>query len=434
MTTPSAGTAGTAGTKLPADYWRLLAASGISNLGDGIFLAALPLLAARLTRDEVSISLIATAALLPWLLFSLPIGAIIDRSDRKTIMVITDTTRAAMMVLLAVMLSFDIVEIWMLWVLAFALGTAEVFFDNATQAILPAVVQPQLLEKANGRKYATELAANTFIGTPLGSLLFAVSVALPFGVDAVTFAVAVVLIMPIRGNFNPNTVPRHATASMYAEMRTGVRWLWRQPMLRSIALALALTNLAFQIPQAVFVLFAQDILGVSEVEYGFLLALMGIGAVAGGLLGDRIVALVGQTACIYGALVTWIVTLFATAIYPEVWFVALVVAIESAAVWNVVTVSLRQQMIPANLFGRVNSVYRWFAWGTLPIGSIIGGLVARHYGLRASYVVAGVVMIGALLMILRHVNTTNIVRALAGNRIASSQDDTPVARHDPLFD
>jgi len=430
-------TATTATTaKLPADYWRLLTASGVSNLGDGIFLAALPLLAARLTRDEVSISLIATAALLPWLLFSLPIGAIIDRCDRKAIMVATDLTRAAMMGLLAVMLSFDVVEIWMLWVLAFALGTAEVFFDNATQAILPAVVPPNLLEKANGRKYATELATNTFLGTPLGSLLFAVSVSLPFGVDAVTFAVAVVLIMPIRGDFNPTTVPRHATASMYAEMRTGVRWLWRQPMLRSIALALALTNLAFQIPQAVFVLFAQDVLGVTETEYGFLLALMGIGAVAGGLLGDRIVARLGQTTCIYGALATWIVTLFATAIYPQVWFVAVVVAIESAAtaVWNVVTVSLRQQMIPASLFGRVNSVYRWFAWGTLPIGSIIGGQVARHYGLRASYVVAGAVMIGALLMILRHVNTENIVRALAGNRMASGQDDTPVARRDPLLD
>jgi len=164
--------------------------------------------------------------------------------------------------------------------------------------------------------------------------------------------------------------------------------------------------------------------------------LMGIGAVAGGLLGDRIVARLGQTICIYGALGTWIVTLFATAIYPRAWFVACMAAIVSAAtaVWNVVTVSLRQQMIPASLFGRVNSVYRWFAWGSLPLGSIIGGQVARHYGLRASYVVAGAVMIGALLVILRHVNTANIVRALASNQMTSGQDDTPVARRDPLFE
>ncbi|MFN6118337.1 MAG: MFS transporter [Actinomycetes bacterium] len=421
---------------LPRDYWRLLSASGISNLGDGIFLAALPLLAASITRDEVAISLVAVAALLPWLLFSLPIGAIIDRSDRKRIMVVTDTVRAVILGLLTLSLTFDVAEIWMLWLLAFGLGTAEVFFDNSTEALLPEVVPQHLLEKANGRKLALDLAANTFIGTPLGSLLFATGIAWPFGIDAVTFAVAVVLIMPIRGDFRASTAPRHESASMYAEMRTGFRWLWRQPLLRSIALALALTNLAFQIPQAVFVLFALEELGVSEMQYGFLLALMGIGAVVGGLLGDRVVARLGQTMCIYGAITTWIVTLLATALYPRVWFVALAVMIESAAtaVWNVVTVSLRQKVIPTELFGRVNSVYRWFAWGTLPIGSLIGGQVAAQFGLRGTYVVAAIVMCCAMAVLLTNVNTANIVRALSTKRHAGSQDETPVARSDPWFD
>ena len=324
----------------------------------------------------------------------------------------------------------------MLWVLALGLGTAEVFFDSASQAMLPAVVPGPLLEKANGRKYSVDLTTNTFAGAPLGSLLFAASVALPFGIDAATFAIAVVLVLGVRGSFNPNTAPRHESASLYAEMRTGMRWLWKQPLLRSIALSLALSNLAFQMPQAVFVLFAREELGVGETGFGFLLAVMGAGAILGGLVGDRIVNRFGQTQCIYGAICTWVVTLLAVPIYPQAWFVALAVAIESlaATVWNVVTISLRQQAIPDQLFGRVNGVYRWLAWGTLPIGSVIGGQVAAHVGLRANYFVAAGVMVVAVLALVRHVNTAGIVRALTANRVAANLDDTPVARRDPLFD
>ena len=424
------------GQRLPSAYWRLLTASGISNLGDGIFLVALPLLAARLSDGAVGVSLVAAAAVMPWLVFSLPIGAIIDRYDRRRIMVVTDTVRAVMVGLLALAVAFDMIEIWMLWVLALGLGTAEVFFDSASQAMLPAVVPGPLLEKATGRKYSVDLTTNTFVGAPIGSLLFAASVALPFGIDAATFVIAVVLVLGVRGQFNPNTAPRHESASLYAEMRTGMRWLWKQPLLRSIALSLALSNLAFQMPQAVFVLFAQEELDVGETGFGFLLAVMGAGAILGGLVGDRIVNRFGQTQCIYGAICTWVVTLLAVPIYPQAWFVALAVAIESlaATVWNVVTISLRQQAIPDQLFGRVNGVYRWLAWGTLPIGAVIGGQVAAHVGLRANYFVAAGVMVMAVLALVRQVNTAGIVQALTANRVAANLDDTPVARRDPLFD
>lgn len=423
--------------RLPPAYWRLWYASGISNLGDGIFLVALPLLAARLTRDAVAISIVAAAAALPWLLLSLPIGALIDRSDRKRIMVSADTARAVVVGALAVLVAMDAVHIWMLWIVAVFLGTAEVFFDNASQAIVPAIVPARLLEKANGWRYAVELGANTFVGTPLGSVLFAAALFLPFGIDAATFAVAAALVLPIRGNFNPNTTPRHESSSIYAEIRTGWRWLWHQPLLRTVAISLGLSNLAFQMPQAVFVLFAQDELGVGERGFGLLLGIMGIGAVLGGLLGDRIVARLGQASSIYTALVTWVLTLVAVGAFPVAWFVALAVAIESmaATVWNVVMVSLRQQIIPAHLFGRVNSVYRWFGWGTLPIGSLIGGQVAHWYGLRATYFAGAAVMVLALLVAMRQVNTASIVRALAANRVSLGTDATPVVvvPRDELF-
>ncbi|MCU1358881.1 MAG: transporter [Ilumatobacteraceae bacterium] len=431
------GAARSVDQRLPPAYWRLWFASGISNLGDGVFVVALPLLAARLTRDAVAISVVSAAAMLPWLIVSLPAGALIDRWDRKHIMVSADSIRALIVGALAVLVAFDAVHIWMLCVVAVTLGTAEVFFDNASQAIVPALVPTRLLEKANGRRYAVELGANTFIGTPLGSILFAAALFLPFGIDAATFAVAAVLVLPIRGNFNPNVTPRHESSSMYAEIRTGWRWLWGQPLLRTIAISLGLSNLAFQMPQAVFVLFAQDELGVGERGFGLLLGIMGVGAVLGGVLGDRIVARLGQATSIYSALVTWILTLLAVGAFPVAWFVALAVAIESmaATVWNVVMVSLRQQIIPAPLFGRVNSVYRWFGWGTLPIGSLLGGQVARLYGLRATYFAGAVVMLLALLVAMRRVNTESIVRALDSNRVSLGTDATPVAvvPRDELF-
>ena len=420
--------------RLTRAYWRLFAASGISNLGDGLYFAALPLLSARLTRSETLISVTAAASLLPWLLFALPVGAIIDRSDRKRVMVLTDTLRMVVVGALALAVALDAVHIWMVWVVAFTLGTAEVFFDSASQAMLPAVVHPDLLGKANGRKWSVELTANTFIGTPIGSLLFIAAMALPFGVDAVTFAIAALLVVGIPGNFSATTVDRHPTASIYAELRTGVRWLWRLPLLRAIALSLAISNLAFQMPLAVFVLFAQDVLGVGESGFGLLLGLMGVGAIIGGLIGDRVVALLGRTVCIYGALVTWTLTMLAVPLYPHAWFVAVVVTFETMAttVWNVVTVSLRQQIIPAELFGRVNGVYRWVAWGTLPIGAIAGGQVSAVFGLKAVYVASAMLMVLALAVLVRDVRTSTIVQALAGNRDASSQDCTPGARRDPL--
>ncbi|MFN8023103.1 MAG: MFS transporter [Acidimicrobiales bacterium] len=422
--------------RLTRAYWRLFAASGISNLGDGLYFAALPLLSARLTRSEALISITAAAALLPWLLFALPVGAIIDRSDRKRVMVVTDSIRTVVVGVLALVVAFDAVHIWMIWVVAFALGTAEVFFDSASQAMLPAVVHPDLLAKANGRKWSLELTTNTFVGTPIGSVLFTAAMALPFGVDAVTFAIAALLVLGIPGNFATGAAEHPDGGSMYAELRTGMRWLWRQPLLRAIAVSLAITNLAFQMPLAVFVLFAEEELGIGESGYGLLLGLMGVGAIVGGLVGDRVVARLGRTACIYGAIGTWIVTMLAVPLYPRAWFVAVAVTVEAMATttWNVVTVSLRQQIIPAELFGRVNGVYRWVAWGTLPLGALVGGQVAAAFGLKSTYVGAAILMVLALLVLLRDVRTSTIVHALSSNREAMSQDETPVARRDPLFD
>jgi MFS family permease len=423
--------------KLGRDYQRLFFASTISNLGDGVFLVALPLLAARLTRDEVQISLVTAALALPWLVLSLPIGAIIDRADRKRVLVIADLFRGSVIGAMTIVTATDHIEIWHLWIVALGLGVAEVFFDNASQAIVPAVVPPELFEKANGRRYAGEIAANIFVGTPLGAVLFTVAIAIPFGVDAASYFLAVLLILPIRGSFRATEKGAPRTTSLRQETKEGLSWLWGHPLLRTMAISLGLSNLGFHMAQAVFVLFAQERLGISERGFGLLLGIMGIGAIAGALLGERISAKVGPSFAIKAALSTWVVTMAGTGLILVTWFVVVMAFLESmaATVWNVVTVSLRQLIVPAHLFGRVNSVYRWFGWGTLSIGAVIGGQVAHHWGLRAPYLVGSAAVLLALVLALPHVNARTIADAKLPATIGPvSVDDTPVnAERDELF-
>lgn len=374
-------------TRLPPAYWRLWTASAISNLGDGVFIVALPLLAARLTRSELSISFIGVAAALPWLLLSLPIGAVVDRVDHRWLMVRADVFRAVAIGALTIAVATHHAQIWMLWAVAACLGVAEVFFDNASQAIVPSIVPIELIERANGRRLAAEIAANSFAGTLTGSLLFVAALWLPFGFDAVSFAVAAALVQTLRIAARPRPANSPTTARMRNEIAEGMRWLWHHRVLRGLAVAAGLSVLGMQMTAAIFVLFAQDLLHLSDRWYGALIAIGAVGAVAGGLLAERMSRRFGTLAIVYGTVVLWVLCMFAEGFWPRLWVSAAATAAMAfgTTVWNAITVSLRQRLVPANLFGRVNSVYRWLVWGSISIGAALGGLVAREFGLRAPF-------------------------------------------------
>ncbi len=387
--------------RLPPAYWRLWTASTISNLGDGVFIVALPLLATRLTRSELSIAFIGVAAALPWLLLSLPIGAFVDRIDHRLLMVRADVFRAATIGALTIAVATDHAQMWMLWVAAGCLGVAEVFFDNASQAILPSVVPIEVLEKANGRLFAAEITANKFVGTLIGSLLFVTAVWLPFGVDAASFTIAAVLILTLRTTTRPRPRPAPAKTHLRLEIAEGLRWLWRHRVLRGLALAAGLSLLGMEITAAIFVLFAQDLLHLSDRWYGALIAIGAVGAVVGGLVADRLARRFGTLVIIYGTVVVWTLCMFAEGLWPRLWVsaVATTTMAFGTTVWNTVTVSLRQRIVPAHLFGRVNSVYRWLVWGSISIGAALGGIVAHQFGLRAPFFV-GAAMGGIALVTL----------------------------------
>ncbi|MEY4174895.1 MAG: hypothetical protein RI900_2060 [Actinomycetota bacterium] len=415
--------------RLPGRFWRLWWAGAVSNLGDGVLVAALPLLAARATGDRLSVGLVSTFVGLPWLLFALPVGSLLDRVDRRRAMVLADSGRAVLVAGLAVLAAIGDLRIWMLWLLAFGLGLGEVVADSASQALVPAVVDDERLDRANGLRQAAEVAGNTFLGVPLGGVLFAAAAWLPLGVDAASFALAAALVASVRGRFRP--LPSDRTHRGWsADMATGFRFLRHHQLLRHLVVVLTLLNLAFAAGESTFVLYAKDELGLSDRGFAVLLAAVGVGSVGAGIAGGWLVGRMGRRFAIIVASFTPAVTMAAVGTLPSVWWVVPMLALQAAmiTIWSVVAVTLRQRLVPDHLFGRVNAVYRWCSWGAAPLGAFLGAAVADRFGLRAPWFLgAAVVLLGALLALV-HLRESVVERALAdaADVQAPTDDHTPV--------
>ena len=384
--------------RLGANYWKLWSSSVVSNLGDGVAMIAYPWLASAITRNAVLIALIAVVQRLPWLLFTLPAGVITDRVDRRKLMLWMNVLRTIITIVVAIVVfgqsstlpapnditgGTDMTTNWIVYltlvIAALLFGMAEVLYDNAAQTILPAIVEPEGLERANGNLWGAEMVMNSFIGPPLGSVLIGVAFALPFFFDAGSFAISAALLLLVAGTFSVDRDEQEIGAKVdwWGEIKEGVTWLWRHPLLRPMAIILGFLNALASVVFATFVLFAQEILGVTAFVFAILGAAGAIGGVLGSVLAPRISKTIGSGASLY---TTFIAMAVSTAIIglTSNWIVAFVAFAISAffgVLWNVITVSLRQTIIPDHLLGRVNSVYRFFAWGMMPIGLAVGGLL-----------------------------------------------------------
>lgn len=383
--------------ELGANYQRVFWSSAVSNLGDGVATVAYPWLASAITRNPLWISTILAATRLPWLVFSLPAGVITDRVDRRKLIASMDVVRFAITLAVAAIVAAgqgaipdpSLIEqglaqppdnAWIylvvIHVAALGFGFAEVLRDNAAQTLMPSIVDGPHLEAANGRLWGAETVMNSFAGPPLGGFLIAVGLAVPFFFDAGTFAIAAVLVLTLKGSFRP----KHASEEPIrwrAEIGTGVRWLWNHRLLRTMGLILGVLNAMFMVAFATYVLFVQEILGLEADAFGLLLTGAAAGGVLGSLLASRLSRMLGSGTSLFITLAGSSVTLAITGLtssWGVVWAMAAVGSF-LAVLWNVITVSLRQQIIPDHLLGRVNSVYRLFAWGMMPIGSVLGGTI-----------------------------------------------------------
>ena len=432
-------------TKLGASYWKLWSATGISNLGDGITSVAYPWLASAVTRSPALIALSAVVSRLPWLLFTLHAGVITDRFNRKKIIVAMDMLRGGLTIIVGAVIFIErdslpsLSELTNLTYLetnyslylvilatAFLFGLAEVLRDNSAQTLMPAVVEDKDLEKANGRMWSAEALTNSFIGPPLGSLLIGVAIFLPFFVDAATFFIAAALIAsmkPTVKSFSPET--KTGPINFKAEIKEGFSWLWSHPLLRPMAIILGFLNGIAALTGATFILFAQEVLDTTVFIFAILGTAGAIGGIAGGLLGPKVSEKLGSGRSLALALFVMPLSMVLIGFASQWYIVWVLVVIETftAVLWNVVTVSLRQSLIPSNLLGRVNSVYRFLAWGTIPVGALIGGAlvsalegpIGREMAFRSVYFIAGGLGFLLFFYAIRVLTTEAIDRARAAN-------------------
>jgi MFS family permease len=398
--------------RLGPSYRKLFISTTVSNIGDGMSLIAYPWLASAITRNPILIAGVALVQRLPWMVFTLPAGVITDRVDRKKAMVFADFTRfvLTLVVALAVLgrqsklpgveelskVTGTATGLYVLLLVAtLLLGTAEVLRDNCGQTFMPSIVEVDQLENANGRMWSAETIANTFVGPPLGSLLLIAAFSLPFFVDAASFFAAAALVAAIPGTFRAERPDDHVQAPWRSELAEGFRWLWANDLLRSMAIILGLMNLASTLSGSVLVLFAQEILDVGP----FVFTIMGFGLAAGAAIGGNLAPWMskrlGSGTCLAMTLGSSAVVSFLVGLSSHLGIVMVLYGIGATlgATWNVITVSLRQSIIPPHLLGRVNSVYRFFAWGMMPIGAALGGITVtvvshlanRRVALRSAF-------------------------------------------------
>lgn len=388
------------------NYRFLFSASAISNLGDGVSALAFPWLATLITRDPTLIALVAFATRLPWLLFAVLAGILTDRKDRRTLMVQADVLRllltCGVIALVLTVPSFPPGEehvgiyVTLLAGLAFLLGSAEVVRDNAAQTILPSVVENDELEQANGQMWSVEQVMGSFVGPPVAGFLIAYSVPAPFTLDALTFATAAWLVWCIA--LPPRLAP--IRQSLKVEIIEGGRWMLSHRTILQLAMMLGLINALTTAALTVLILFSQEILQLTVVGHGALLTAGAAGGVAGGLACPSIARRIGNQASLRWALVLFPIPLVTIALTSNaaVTAVALFAQMFAALLWNVVTVSYRQRLIPDNLLGRVNSIYRFLGWGMMPFGALAGGLIVslaeqgigRDLALRVPFLCAAV--------------------------------------------
>ena len=396
--------------RLGADFWKVLGASGASNLADGIFQVALPLIAASLSDSPLVVAGVAIAGRLPWLVFVLFAGAIADRVDRLRAMRNVQVARVLIVGVMAALAFTDQLTIPVLYVVAFALGVGETLFDTAAQSLVPNIVRPDQLSRANGRLYAVELVMNQFVGPPLGGVLVGISIPLALGGSVLGFGLAALGLALIAGTFRAKREgPREG---IVREIRAGWRFVVGHPLLRTLAIMVGVMNLASSAVWAVFVLYAisPGPMGLSDAGFGILITSMAVGSVIASLVASRLEARFGPGRVVWASVIINGVALALPAFTSNAFLVgaAILATGFAAVVWIIITVSFRQRISPDALLGRVNATYRLFAWGTQPLGALLGGVVAELFGLRSVFLL-GAVLVGVLVLA-RHIVTDAALR------------------------
>ncbi len=385
---------------LGAGFRAQLASTGLANLGDGILGMLAPLVALTLTDSPAQISLLTAATWAPWLLFGLAAGVVVDRVDRRRAQVLALALRAVLLAATAVLSVTGRLTMPMLLTAVLLYGVTEVFADLGANSILPDLVPADRLPAANGRVLGVQQVANAFLGSPLAGALIVLGAGVGFGASAALAALAaVVLAVGLRGRFRPAARTAAARRPL-ADVREGLVFLVRHPVIRPLVITSSLMNLASTAYFAVFVLWAVgpgSAMGLTAAQYPLLTLGLALGAVAGSLLADQLQRRFGEMRTIIGTLLADGLLMLVPVLWPNGWAVATAFALVglTTTVGNVLTQSLRQRLVPGELLGRVGGAGRTLSYGLMPLGAVLGGLIAERFGLAVTFCASIGLFLGA---------------------------------------
>lgn len=392
--------------RLGRDFRWLFASSVTSNIGDGIALAAAPLLIASMTDSPVLVASGAIMQFLPWLLFGLHAGAIADRVDRRILIMVANGIRAVVLVGLCVFLVTGLASIWMVLAAAFLYGIAEVFVDTTSSTLLPMMVRKSDLGIGNARLQAGFLVANQLGGPPLGAFLFAIGSFWPFAAQAVCVALAIVLISRITTATRTARPETHERTPVRTDILTGIRWLWRNPPVRTLVIIILAFNITWAAPWGVLVLYATDHLQMGPVGYGALTTASAIGGLLATVLYGRLERRFSfatlMRVCLSAEVLMHLA--FALTTTGAVAFAIMIAFGAYAFVWATISTTVRQRLVPHELQGRIASVNMVGVYGGLVIGQALGGVIAQVWGLTGPWWFAFVGAAITLLLVWRPIS------------------------------
>ena len=372
---------------------RMWASSIISNLADGVMLAAVPLLAISLTDSPVLISLIGAMVMLPWLLFAIPIGAIVDRVDRRYIFAGANASRSAVVGVLALLIALDHVTIFWLLAAAFIIGVCEVAADTTAQSLIPQILEEKDFEKGNSRLQISETVIQGFIGAPISGFIYAAAIYLPFFINSLGFAISglLALTIPVKYLQDIRQESDEKTERRFvADMKFGIAYLFNQKVLRRLVVTTATIGLCYAMGSATMVLFIIKELGLQERFFGVILAIQGVGAILGALVASRTSSKFGRSKVMTFAIVASSAVLLIQGFSPNIYIFVALATFGGFVIsqWNILLMATYQTVIPKELYGRIHGTRRTLVWGAMPLGSLLGGVLA-NFSLRLPLYVGG---------------------------------------------
>lgn len=379
--------------KLGPAFKKLWSASAASNVADGLLRTSAPLLATTLTKDPFLISMVGALIMLPWLLFAIPIGGIVDRINRRHLLAIASTVRLSAAGILAVTVGFDLITLPIFFLAIFLFGVGEVLYDTTIQSMIPQVLHKNQLDKGNSQLQITSVTLGEFVGAPLSGLLFAAAVGLPFLFGSAGIVLAILLVLTMPRNYSIHDLGDAAPKepkSFWADIRFGIRYLYEHKVLLKLVLLTSTLGFLYSAATSTMVLYITETLQTPIALFGVLLSAPAVGALVAALITPKVSKRFGRSQVLAVAILLAGLLIVLQGLAPNYLVLGLIMMGSSIVVthWNILLMSIYHQIIPTELFGRIHGTRRTLVWGLMPLGALLGGFIAT-FGLRLPFLIAG---------------------------------------------